>query len=106
MDGYFSGLLRLLNNGKKPDSFAAHFEHHFNNTTPGIDLRKYTTFKAVKQLNPIFAMKTFTKTKRNLCMEERLPILQIYVKYVSCLWIRTGIYTGPTGTKRISIYFA
>ena len=33
MDGRFSDLLRLLKNGKKSDSFAAHFEQHFNSTT-------------------------------------------------------------------------
>ena len=33
-------------------------------------------FKVVKQLNPIGAMKTFTKTNCNLCMQERLFILK------------------------------
>ena len=40
MDGDFSNLLRLLKNGKKSDSFAAHFEQHFNTTTSRTDLRK------------------------------------------------------------------
>ena len=30
MDGHFSDLLCLLKNGQKSDSFAAHFEQHFN----------------------------------------------------------------------------
>ena len=34
------------------------------------------TFKVVKQLNLIGAMKTFTKPNCNLCMEERLTILK------------------------------
>ena len=34
------------------------------------------TFKVVKQLNPIGAMKTFTKPNCNLCMEEYLTILK------------------------------
>ena len=34
------------------------------------------TFKVVKQLNQIGAMKTFTKPDCNLCMEERLTILK------------------------------
>ena len=34
------------------------------------------TFKVVKQLNTIGAMKTFTKPNCNLCMEERLTILK------------------------------
>ena len=33
MDGHFSDLKRLLKNGQKSESFAAHFVQHFNNTT-------------------------------------------------------------------------
>ena len=33
MDGHFSNLLRIFKNRQKSDSFAAHFEHHFNATT-------------------------------------------------------------------------
>ena len=76
MDGHFSDLLRLLKNGQKSDSFAAHFEQHFNTTMSRTDLRKHMTFKVVKQLSPIGAMKTFTKPNCNLCMEERLMILK------------------------------
>ena len=63
MDGHFSDLLRLLKIGKKSDSFAAHFAHHFNTTTARTDLRNYMTFKVVNQLNLIGAMKKFTKNK-------------------------------------------
>ena len=45
----------------KSQSFSAHFEQHFKATTSRTDLRKYMTFKLVKQLNPIGAMKTITK---------------------------------------------
>ena len=76
MDGHLSYLQRLLKNGKKSDSFAAHFVQHFNATTPDNDLRKYMTFKVVKHINPIGAMKTFTKTNCNLCIQERLKILK------------------------------
>ena len=76
MDGQFSDLKRLLKNGQKSESFAAHFVQHFNNTTPRTDLRKCITFKVIKQLNPIGAMKTFTKTYCNICMKERLTILK------------------------------
>ena len=76
MDGHFSDLLRLLNNGEKSASFAAHFEQHFNTNTSHTYLRKYMTFKVVKQINPIGAMQTFTKPNYNLCMEERLMILK------------------------------
>ena len=76
IDGHFSDLLSLLKNGQKSDSFAAHFKQHFNTTTSCTDLRKYMTFKVVKQLNTIGAMKTFTKPNCNICMEERLTILK------------------------------
>ena len=74
MDGHFSNLLRLLKSGQKSDSFAVHFEQHFNSTTSGTDLHKYMKFKVVKQLNKIGAMKKITKKNYNLCMEERLKI--------------------------------
>ena len=73
---YHSGLLRLIKNVQRSDSFAAHFEQHFNTTTSRTDLRKYMTFRVVKQLNPIGSMKTFTKPNFNLCMQERLTILK------------------------------
>ena len=76
MDGHFSDLLHLLKNGQKSDPFAAHFKQHFNTATARTDLRKYMTFKVVKQLSPIDAMKTFTKPNCNLCMEEHLTILK------------------------------
>ena len=69
MDGHLSGLLRLLKNRQKPDSFADHFEHQFNTTTSHTDLCKYMTFKVIKQLKPIVTMKIFTKPNCNLCME-------------------------------------
>ena len=76
MDGHLSDIIRLLKNVQKPDSFASHFEHHFNCTTSHTDLRKYMKFKVVNQLDPIGAMKNFTKPNCNLCIEERLTILK------------------------------
>ena len=70
MDGHFSDPLRLLKNGQKLDSFAAHFEQHFNTTTARTDLRKYMMFKVVKQLNPIGAIEKITKPNCNICMQE------------------------------------
>ena len=57
MDGHFSDLLRLLKNGQKSDSFAAHFEQHFNFTTSRTYLRKYMRFKVINKLNLIGATK-------------------------------------------------
>ena len=77
MDGHFSDLQRLLKSGQKSDSFAANFVQHFNYTTSRTDLRKFMTFKVIKQINPIGVMKTFTKPNCNLCMQERLTILKM-----------------------------
>ena len=68
MDINLYNLLRLLKNGQKWDSFAAHSEQHFNATMSRTDVRKYMTFKVVKKLNPIGAVKTFMKPNCNLCM--------------------------------------
>ena len=76
LDGNLLDLLCLLKNGQKSESFAAHFGQHFNSTTSRTDLCKYTTFKVVNQLNPIGAMKKFTKQNCNLCMEEHLTTLK------------------------------
>ena len=83
MDGHLSDIQRLLKNRQKSDSFAAHFVQHFNNTKSRTDLRKCMTFKVLKQLNLIGAMKTFTKPNCNLCMQERLTILKIYMTNAS-----------------------
>ena len=85
MDGHFFNLLRLLKNGQKPDSYPAHFEQHCNATTSRKYLCKFTTFKVVNHLNPIGAMKIYTKPKYNLCMEEGLTIHKNYVTNVSRL---------------------
>ena len=67
MDGHFSNLLRLLKNGQKPYSFAAHFKNNFNATTSHKDLFKYMTFKEVNQIN---------LPSCNLYTEERLTTLK------------------------------
>ena len=78
---------------KQSDSFAAHFEQHFNITMSHTDIRKYMTFKVVKQLNLIGAMKPFTKPNCNLCMEERLTILKkICGKRVTVMNKNSDIY--------------
>ena len=76
MDVHFSNILHLLKNEQKSDSFDAHFEQHFNYDTSRIYLHKYMTFKLVKHLNLIGAIKTFMKPNYNPCMEEFLTILK------------------------------
>ena len=85
MGGNFSDLLRLFKNEKKPGSFDAHLRQYFDATESCTDLLMYMMFKLVKQINPIGATKTFTKPNCNLCTEDRLTILKIYVTNVSRL---------------------
>ena len=61
INGHFSDLLRLIKNGQILDSFSAYLEQHFNSTKSHTDLRKCMTFKVLKQIKPIGAMKTLTK---------------------------------------------
>ena len=106
MDGHFSDIQRLHKNGQKPDSFAAHLLHHFNNTTSRTDLRKCMTIKVIKQLNLIGTMKTFTKPNCNLFMQESLTILKkLHDKRVIVMNKNSEIQ-GPAGTERLSINFA
>ena len=61
MVGHFYDLLRLLKNVQKSDSFAAHLEQHFKSTASFTHLRKFMTFKVVKHLSMIDAVKKITK---------------------------------------------
>ena len=106
MDVHFSDIQRLLKNGQKSDSFAAHFVQHFNTTTSRTDLHTYMTFKVVKQLNPIVAMKTFTEPNFNKCIQERLMILKrLRDKRVTVINKNSEIY-GAVRHKTLSINFS
>ena len=76
MNGHFSDLVHLSKNGKKYDSFAAHFGHNFNSTTSCTDICNYITLKVVNQLNPIGAIKKYMKPNCNLFVEELFTILK------------------------------
>ena len=56
MDGNFSDVQHILKNGKKWDSFVAHYKQQFKYIMSHTDLCKCMTFKVVKQINPIGAM--------------------------------------------------
>ena len=61
------------------------------------------TFKVVKQLNPIDAMKILTKPNYNLCMQEHSTMMKkLRDKRVTVMNNNSEIY-GPSGTKRIFI---
>ena len=69
---------------EKSDSFAAHFEQHFNTTMSNTNLHKYMTFKVVNQLNIIGAMKTFMKPNCNFCIKKRLTIQKMLRQTCHC----------------------
>ena len=69
MDGHFYNLVCLLKNGQISNSFAARSKKNFRATTSCTDLRKYMTFKLVKQLKLIGAMKNDAEPNSNICME-------------------------------------
>ena len=71
IDVPFYDVQRLIKNGHKSESFAAHFEKHFKYTISGTDLHNCKTFKVLKQINPIGPMKSFMKPNFNICIEER-----------------------------------
>ena len=55
------------------------------NTTSRTDICNYMTFKVVKYINLIDAMKMFAKTNCNIFMEESLTILKMYMTNASQL---------------------
>ena len=63
------------------------------------------TFKLLKQLKPIGAMKTFTKPNCNICMQERLTIMKnLRDKRVTVMNKNSKIY-GACRYKTISYRF-
>ena len=58
-------------------------------------------FKVIKQLNPIGAMKTFTKPNCNLCMQERLTILKIIRDKRVTVMKKNRRFMGPAGTRLV-----
>ena len=58
-----------------------------------VDINYPMTFKVVKQISPIGAMKTFTKPNCNICMEEHLTILKtLRDKRVTIMNMTSEIY--------------
>ena len=106
MDGHFSNLKCLLKNGQKSDSFSSHFVQHCYTTPSCTDLYKYITFKVVKQLKLIGAMKIFTKPNCNLCMQEHLTILKkLRDKHVTVMNKNTQIYGACRHKTTFHLFF-
>ena len=76
MTQHFGDVRRLISEGKKSDTFAAHFAQHFDDAPSPAELREIMDFSIVAEVNPIGAVKTFGKMCCSLCMEERLTIVK------------------------------
>ena len=107
LDGIFSCVEILLKTGINSNLFAAHYNQHFKSTAPFTNLIMCTAFKVVKNNNPIKETKTYTKPNFSLCMEEILIFLKnIPNKHAKFTNKNSKIYTRPTGTGHIFIYFS
>ena len=105
MDGHFSNPLRLLKNGQKSDSFAAHFEQKFNTTKSLTYLHKHMAFKLVNQIKQLVRWKHLRNLIATYIWRNVQLSLKSYVTNTSQLWTRIWIFMGPADTKRISIDF-
>ena len=64
-------------------------------------------FKAVNQLNPIGAMKPFTKPNCNICMEKHLTIIKTFRdENVTLMNKNSEIYGASQKTLSISFSYA
>ena len=70
MYSHFSYDQRYFKNRQKSDLFSAHHEQHFKSIMSCTELCKCMELKAVKYLNPIEAMKSFTELYFNLCIKN------------------------------------
>jgi hypothetical protein len=72
--------VKLVNKGEKSDSFANHFAGHFSGSDADATrpiVREMLKVEIVWKGNPIGCMKTFGSNSCNLCMKERLAILNM-----------------------------
>lgn len=84
MEQHFGETTKLVNDGEKSDSFAAHFASHFLDQEQDArrqDIRNMVDMEIVWQGDAISCMKSFGQLNCRLCMKERLEILKQTRKY-------------------------
>ena len=82
INDHLSETKKLVNTGKRSDSFSQHFASHFEQdemTTIG-EIRKMVDVKLLWQGNPISCMKTFRKLNCSLYMREKCEILNASIQ--------------------------
>ena len=62
MDGHFSDVQHILKYGQKLDLYDVNYEQQFKPTTLLTDIWDCIPFKVVKHINPIRAIKSFTRS--------------------------------------------
>ena len=71
-----------------------------------MELRKCMVLKVVNKINPIAAMKSFTKPNCNVCMEERLTIIKnLRDKRVTLMNINLKMYGDFRHNTTFHIFF-
>ena len=78
MAGHYSDVQRLIQKGKRSDSFATHFAALFepgSKPSPS-QMREKMTFSVLWKGNPISVQKTFGTKNCLLCMKERTQIIK------------------------------
>ena len=101
----FYYVQHILKNRQKPDLISAHYKQHFKYIMSCTELRNFTTLKLFRQINKIGSMKSFVKPNCNLCMEERLIILKIYVIKASHLRTKIWKYMGLLSQNNFLLVF-
>ena len=86
MTQHFNDVVRLTSTTKKPlplddkrrsDTFASHFEKHFPANATAQQLRENIEFDILWQGNPLSCVKTFKTPKCRICTMERMYILKL-----------------------------
>ena len=62
MEQHFQDIAQKVQHDKHSDTFAAHFETHFDQKPTPQQCREITKFKILSKVNPIGSMKTWSKS--------------------------------------------
>ena len=75
MEQNFQGVSQKLQHNKCFDTFAAHFAQHFDQKPTPQQCREIMKFEILSKVNPIWPMKTWSKSSCTLYMKGRLEIV-------------------------------
>ena len=72
---HFHDVSQKLQHNKTLDTFAAHFDQHFDQNPTPKQCHEIMILETLSTANPIGLMKTWNKSSCTLCMKERLEIM-------------------------------